>query len=51
MASNVIVVDSSFRRATVKVNPQTQLTDVVTQACEKLKLRPELYTLKYGWQG
>lgn len=48
MASNVVVVDTSARRAIVKVTPQTQLTDVLKQACDRWKLRPELYTLKYN---
>jgi len=48
MASNVIVIDSTFRRATVKVNPQTNLSDVLDQACAKLNLRPEQYGLKHN---
>ncbi|KAE9980422.1 hypothetical protein BLS_008754 [Venturia inaequalis] len=48
MASNVVVVDTTARRITVKVNPETQLTDVLKQACEKWKLLPELYNLKYN---
>ncbi|TLD39284.1 Glycerol-3-phosphate dehydrogenase [NAD(+)] [Venturia nashicola] len=48
MASNVVVVDTTARRITIKVNPETQLTDVLKQACEKWKLRSELYMLKYN---
>lgn len=48
MASNVVVVDTAARRVTIKVNPQTQLTDVLKQACEKWRLQSELYTLKYN---
>ena len=48
MASHVVVIDSSARRATVKVTPQTYLSDVLAQACSKLGLRSELYGLKYA---
>lgn len=47
MASNVVIIDSSFRRTTVKVTPQTYLSDVVAQACSKWGLKAELYGLKY----
>ncbi|QDS67600.1 hypothetical protein FKW77_003877 [Venturia effusa] len=48
MASNVVVVDSTARRITIKVNPETQLTDILKQACEKWKLPAELYIFKYN---
>jgi tether containing UBX domain for GLUT4 len=46
MAANVVVIDTAFRRATVKVTPQTHLSDVLEQACQKLGLRSENYALK-----
>ena len=48
MASHVVVRDSTARRATVKTQPGTHLSDVLVEACKKLKLNPELYGLKYG---
>jgi tether containing UBX domain for GLUT4 len=47
MASHVVVIDSTARRATVKVTPQTYLSDVLAEACRKLGYRSELYGLKY----
>ena len=47
MASHVVVIDTTARRATVKVGPQTYLSDVLAQACSKLGLRSELYGLKW----
>lgn len=47
MASHVVVIDTSARRATVKVGPGTYMSDVLSQACGKLGLRSELYGLKY----
>ena len=46
MASNVVVLDSSFRRAVIKVNPGTYMTDVLEQACKKLNLKASNYGLK-----
>ncbi|KAF2433411.1 hypothetical protein EJ08DRAFT_78144 [Tothia fuscella] len=48
MASNVVVIDSTFRRANVKVQPQTHLSDVLEEACKKLNLRSEQYGLKHN---
>jgi tether containing UBX domain for GLUT4 len=48
MASHVVVIDTTARRATVKVTPQTYLNDVLGEACKKLGLRAELYGLKYA---
>lgn len=47
MAANVFVVDSSFRRTQIKVSPNTYLRSVLEEACGKLKLDPDQYTLKY----
>jgi tether containing UBX domain for GLUT4 len=51
MASHVVVIDTSARRATVKVTPQTYMSDVAAQACSKLGLKSELYGLKYVQHG
>ncbi|KAH7417527.1 GLUT4 regulating protein TUG-domain-containing protein [Cadophora sp. MPI-SDFR-AT-0126] len=48
MASNVVVLDSSFRRAVIKVNPGTYMTDVLEQACKKLNLKASNYGLKHN---
>ncbi|KAK0100284.1 hypothetical protein ONS95_008243 [Cadophora gregata] len=48
MASNVVVLDSSFRRAVIKVNPGTYMTDVLEQACKKLNLKSSNYGLKHN---
>jgi tether containing UBX domain for GLUT4 len=47
MASHVVVIDTSFRRATVKVTPGTYLSDVLDEACGKLNLKSSNYGLKY----
>lgn len=46
MASNVFVIDSSFRRTQIKVQPNTYLRTVLEEACAKSKLDPDQYTLK-----
>lgn len=46
MAANVFVVDASFRRTQIKVQPNTYLRTVLEEACTKLKLDPDQYTLK-----
>ncbi|EKD21365.1 uncharacterized protein L3040_000599 [Drepanopeziza brunnea f. sp. 'multigermtubi'] len=46
MASNVVVIDSSFRRTVIKVNPGTYMTDVLEQACKKFNLDASRYGLK-----
>ena len=46
MASHVVIVDSSFRRANIKCTPNTFLSDVLVEACQRLKLPPEHYGLK-----
>jgi tether containing UBX domain for GLUT4 len=47
MASNVVVIDSSFRRHTVKVTPGKYMTEVLEEACKKFNFKPENYGLKY----
>ncbi|KAI0841992.1 putative UBX domain protein [Hypoxylon sp. FL0890] len=47
MATNVKVVGTDLRQVTVKVNPGTYLTDVLEQACEKLKVPSSKYLLKH----
>jgi hypothetical protein len=47
MASNLVVIDTSYRRATIKTTPTRHLSDVLEEACKKLNLRSEQYGLKY----
>lgn len=47
MASHVYVVDASARRTMIKTQPNTHLRTVLDEACDKMKLDPEHYTLKY----
>ncbi|KAI2614641.1 putative UBX domain protein [Hypoxylon fragiforme] len=47
MATNVKVVGTDLKQVTVKVNPGTYLTDILEQACEKLKVPSNKYLLKY----
>ncbi|KAL0939283.1 ubx domain-containing protein [Colletotrichum truncatum] len=47
MSSHVVVIGSDLRRATVKVNPGTYLTDVLQEACKKLNLSSDKYLLKH----
>lgn len=46
MSAHVVVIGTDLRRATVKVNPGTYLTDVLEQACAKLGLKSDGYLLK-----
>lgn len=46
MASHVVVLDTSARRATVKTNPGTFLIDVIREACQKLGHDDAIYGLK-----
>ena len=46
MASNVFVVDSSFKRTQIKVTPGRYLREVLEEACQSRKLSPEGYILK-----
>ncbi|POS87461.1 hypothetical protein EPUL_000858 [Erysiphe pulchra] len=47
MASNVVVIDTSFRRATIKVTPGTYLTEILEEACRKFNVQSKIYDLKY----
>lgn len=47
MASHVVVIATDLRRTTIKVSPGTYLTDVLEQACQKLKLPADRYIVKY----
>jgi tether containing UBX domain for GLUT4 len=47
MSSHVVVIDTTFRRATIKVTPGKYLTDVVEEACGKLGLKASNYGLKW----
>ncbi|KAI0135430.1 GLUT4 regulating protein TUG-domain-containing protein [Daldinia grandis] len=47
MATNVKVVGTDLKQVTIKVNPGTYLTDVLEQACEKLKVPSDKYLLKH----
>ena len=46
MASQVTVIDTTARRAVVKVNPSTYLTDVLQEGCKKLGLDSRQYGMK-----
>ncbi|KAH8815372.1 GLUT4 regulating protein TUG-domain-containing protein [Xylogone sp. PMI_703] len=46
MASHVVVIDSSFRRTTVKVTPGKFMTEVLEEACTKLGLTASNYGLR-----
>ena len=47
MSAHVVVLDSQLRRATVKTTPNKPLSDVLSEACEKLSLDVSSYGLKY----
>lgn len=47
MSSHVVVIDSTARRATIKVNPGKHLSDVLQEACTKLGVDASNYGLKY----
>lgn len=46
MASTLFVLDSAFKRTTVKVTPGTHMRDVLEEACKARKWSPESYALK-----
>ncbi|KIW42642.1 uncharacterized protein PV06_06171 [Exophiala oligosperma] len=48
MASHVVVIDSSLRRATIKTTPTKPLSEVLEEACTKLNLSPTQYGLKHS---
>ncbi|KAI0409470.1 GLUT4 regulating protein TUG-domain-containing protein [Xylaria palmicola] len=47
MASNVKVVGTDLRQVTIKVNPSTYLTEILEQACAKLKVSEGKFLLKH----
>ncbi|KAI1649736.1 GLUT4 regulating protein TUG-domain-containing protein [Daldinia loculata] len=47
MATNVKVVGTDLKQVTIKVNPGTYLTDVLEQACEKLKVPSDKFLFKH----
>ncbi|KAI1128382.1 GLUT4 regulating protein TUG-domain-containing protein [Nemania abortiva] len=47
MATNVKVVGTDLRQVTIKVNPGTYLTEILEQACAKLKVPSDKYLLKH----
>ncbi|MCJ1261388.1 hypothetical protein MMC22_001252 [Lobaria immixta] len=46
MASHVVVIDSSARRAVIKTSPGKFLSDILQEACEKLGLDSSCYGLR-----
>ena len=46
MASHVVVIDTSFRRAQIKVTPGTYVSDILEEACTKFGLKASNYGLK-----
>ena len=46
MASHVVVIDATARRAVVKTTPGKHLSDVLQEACNKLGLEASQYGLK-----
>lgn len=46
MSSHVVVIAADLRRTTIKVAPGTYLTDVLQEACQKLKLPSDKYLLR-----
>ncbi|KAF5562368.1 UBX domain-containing protein [Fusarium phyllophilum] len=47
MATNVVVIATDLRRATIKVNPGTYLVDVLEEACRRLNLSSDKYLVKH----
>jgi len=47
MATNVKVVGTDLRQVTIKVTPSTYLTEVLEQACTKLKIPNDKFLLKH----
>ncbi|KAI1333380.1 GLUT4 regulating protein TUG-domain-containing protein [Xylariaceae sp. FL0255] len=47
MATNVKVVGTDLKQVTVKVNPGTYFTEILEQACEKLKVSHTKFLLKH----
>ena len=46
MASHVVVIDTSFRRITIKVTPGKYVSDILEEACAKFGLNANNYGLK-----
>ena len=46
MASHVVVIDTSFRRVTIKVSPGKYMADVLDEACAKFGIKASNYGLK-----
>jgi tether containing UBX domain for GLUT4 len=46
MASHVVVIDTSFRRTTIKVTPGKHVSDILEEACVKFGLNASNYGLK-----
>ncbi|KPI45618.1 Tether containing UBX domain for GLUT4 [Cyphellophora attinorum] len=47
MASNVVVIDSSARRATIKTTPSKYMNEVLQEACRKLGYNADNFGLKH----
>ncbi|RDL36832.1 Uncharacterized protein BP5553_06184 [Venustampulla echinocandica] len=48
MASHVVVIDTSFRRQTVKVTPGSYMADVLDEACKHFGIRSKNYGIKHN---
>lgn len=48
MASHVVVLDTTARRATIKTTPDKPLIDVLEEACSKLGRDASRYGFKYA---
>ncbi|KIW83011.1 hypothetical protein Z517_02254 [Fonsecaea pedrosoi CBS 271.37] len=48
MASHVVVIDSTARRATIKTTPGKNLSEVLEEACTKLGVNAAQYGLKHN---
>lgn len=46
MASHVVILDTSARRAVIKILPGTFLSDILQEACKKLGLNATHYGLR-----
>jgi tether containing UBX domain for GLUT4 len=46
MASHVVVVDTSLRRAQIKITQSKYVSDILEEACQKLGLEAGKYNLK-----
>lgn len=46
MSSHVVVVAPDVKRVNVKVNPGTYMFDVLEEACKKLNLEVDKWSLK-----